>query len=128
MGMRSRPWAAALAACALWLAGCSKDAEKTASRTVPDGDAERGKAAIAKFGCGKCHTIPGVADAQGQTGPALTGLAARPKLAGGLENTPRNVVSWIRDPKSFDRKTAMPRLGVSRQEALDIAAYLYSAK
>jgi len=43
-----------------------------------------------------------------------------------LENNPRNPERWIRDPHSVNQKTAMPNLGVTAQDAIDIASYLYS--
>lgn len=47
-------------------------------------------------------------------------------IAGMLNNEPDNLMHWIRDPKSVNPKTAMPVLGLSAQDAADIAAYLYS--
>ena len=41
-------------------------------------------------------------------------------------NEPEMLVRWIRDAPSLDPATAMPKLGVSEQQARDIAAYLYS--
>jgi cytochrome c len=46
-------------------------------------------------------------------------------IAGVLPNTAENLTSWIADPKEADPRTAMPDLGVTKQEARDIAAYLY---
>jgi cytochrome c2 len=88
----------------------------------------RGKTAIAKYGCGSCHTIAGIGNARGLVGPPLTGIAARMYVAGVLPNTPDNIVRWIRNPKAVDEKTLMPALDVSDQDAVDIAAYLYSTK
>ena len=49
-------------------------------------------------------------------------------VAGVLPNTPDNIMRWIRNPKAVDEKTLMPALDVSDQDAVDIAAYLYSTK
>ena len=49
-------------------------------------------------------------------------------VAGVLQNTPDNIVHWIQNPKAVDEKTVMPVLGVTYQDATDIAAYLYSIK
>jgi cytochrome c1 len=89
------------------------------------GDAVAGKAAIGKFGCGSCHVIPGVERARGLVGPPLTDFAWRAYIAGRAPNTPRNLEAWIRLPDSVEPGTAMPTLGVSQEEARDIAAYLY---
>ena len=92
------------------------------------GDADRGRAVIKKYGCNTCHTIAGVAGADGLVGPPLTGIAQRMFIGGVARNTPANLVAWIQNPKQFDSKTAMPNVGVSHRDAVDIASYLYSLK
>lgn len=87
----------------------------------------RGAEAIASYGCGACHVIPGVERARGRVGPPLTDFAERAYVAGRVVNTPENLVAWIRVPDSVEPGTAMPTLGVSEEEARDIAAYLYAA-
>jgi cytochrome c len=89
------------------------------------GDAVAGKAAIAKFGCGSCHVIPGVDRARGLVGPPLGDFAWRTYIAGRVSNTPDNLEAWIRLPDSVEPGTVMPTLDVSEREARDIAAYLY---
>ena len=91
-------------------------------------DPGRGAAAIGRYGCGSCHTIPGITSAHGLVGPPLTGLRNRMYIAGVLPNTPENVARWIADPKAVDEKTAMPKLGVTGADASDIATYIYSLK
>ena len=81
---------------------------------------------IEAFGCGSCHTIPGVDGADGRVGPNLAGIEDRWSIAGRLPNTPANLVRWIMDPQEVDPGTLMPDLGVPTQQARDIAAYLYS--
>ena len=117
----------ALCGAAALLSSCSTGEAKMAALET-GGDVQRGSAAIYKYGCGACHTIGGISNARGLVGPPLTGIAARMYVAGVLQNTPENVVHWIQDPKGVDEKTAMPKLGVSKQDATDIAAYLYSTK
>jgi cytochrome c2 len=89
------------------------------------GNPEAGKAAIAKYGCGSCHVIPGVERARGLVGPPLTDFAWRAYIAGRAYNTPENLEAWIRAPDSVEPGTAMPTLGVSQEDARNIAAYLY---
>lgn len=89
------------------------------------GDPVAGKAAIAKYGCGSCHVIPGVERARGLVGPPLTDFAWRAYIAGRAYNTPPNLEAWIRVPDSVEPGTAMPTLGVSQEDARNIAAYLY---
>jgi cytochrome c len=93
--------------------------------TVPGGDADRGKEMIVEYGCGGCHTIPGIDGADGSVGPKLDDVARRRYIAGQLENTPDNLVRWILDPKAIEPNTVMPDLGLTRRQARDVAAYLY---
>jgi cytochrome c len=92
------------------------------------GTPARGKAAIRRYGCAACHSIPGIAGATGQVGPPLDGIANREHLAGRLSNTPENLIRWIRDPRGVQPGTAMPDLGVTEQDGKNIAAYLYTLR
>jgi cytochrome c len=38
-------------------------------------DPENGRLLLRQFGCGRCHTIPGVAEAKGKFGPPLEAWA-----------------------------------------------------
>jgi mono/diheme cytochrome c family protein len=88
------------------------------------GDAERGRVAITQYACAACHMIPGITGSKVYVGRPLKDLAARKYIAGHLPNTQQNLVRWIRDPQQVDPQTAMPMLGVSERDALDISAYL----
>jgi cytochrome c len=96
-----------------------------ASFHVSGGDAGNGKSEITAYGCGGCHQIPDVDQADGRIGPSLAGLAHRRYIAGRLANTPDNLVRWIVDPQGVSPGTLMPDLGVNERAARDIAAYLY---
>lgn len=98
------------------------------NREVPGGNAQRGKAAISKYGCGSCHTIPGAPNANGRVGPLLTDYRKQGFIAGRLPNVPHYLVFWIQRPQEYLPGTAMPNLGVSDGDARDIAAYLYNPK
>lgn len=111
-----------LAAVAL-LVGCSESPPKL---HVAGGEPGRGKAAIERYGCPACHTIPGIPGYGANVGPPLGQLAARAYLAGVLPNLPHNLVRWLQDPPAVAPRTVMPKLGVSEAEARDMAAYLYS--
>lgn len=87
----------------------------------------RGAAAIERYGCGSCHIISGISGAQGRVGASLDGIADRIYIAGVLQNTPDNMMRWIRNPKAVDEKTVMPN-GVTQRDAADIAGYLYTLK
>ena len=126
-----RPAALVTALVAAALAGaCTPDYgdhdAREAAMLTGGGDAERGRAAIRRYGCGSCHTIAGVRGADALVGPPLTGIAERAYIAGVVANTPINLQRWIRDPQGIDPRTAMPTLGVTAPEARDIAAYLYA--
>ena len=90
------------------------------------GDIARGRELFGSYGCGACHTISGVPQAQGRVGPPLEGLNARAVIAGKLSNNPANLQRWIHDPQAVSPGTAMPRLGVGEQDARDLAAFIYS--
>jgi cytochrome c2 len=90
------------------------------------GSPDRGKNMIRYYGCGSCHSIPGIAEADGKVGPPLNDFALRIYIAGELPNTPLNLLTWIRHPHSVRQNTAMPEMNVSDQDSSDIAAYLYT--
>ncbi|QPC85252.1 c-type cytochrome [Phototrophicus methaneseepsis] len=93
---------------------------------MPAGDAEQGRELIRQYGCSACHAVPNVAGPQGTTGPSLAHIAEQSYIAGVLTNTPQNLITWIQFPQEVDPQTAMPHVGVSYDDAVDIAAYLYS--
>jgi cytochrome c2 len=92
------------------------------------GNPARGRDAIALYGCGSCHTIPGVRSADALVGPPLDRIGSRAFVGGVVRNTPDNLISWIQNPPALDEKTAMPNLGVTPTDARDIAAYLYTLR
>lgn len=119
--------AAAAMLAALLFAGCDHGVERAAA-AMTGGDPERGKAALRRYGCSSCHTIPGVRGSDGRVGPPLDGVASRVYIGGVLQNTPDNMVAWLRDPRHFAERTAMPNEGLSESEARDMAAYLYTLR
>jgi cytochrome c len=124
----SRSWILLAAAATIAAAtACGRSSASQAS-AIEGGDAERGKAALARYGCPACHTIPGIQGATAMVGPPLTQIAVRHYLGGHLQNTPANMVRWIQHPQQIDPKNAMPELGVTDQDAKDIVAYLYTLK
>lgn len=93
---------------------------------VTGGDPARAPAIMRRYGCAGCHEIPGVPGASGRVGPPLRGFAGRRFIGGVVTNEPDHLVAWIRDPKQFDPRSAMPAVGVSEAQARDLAAYLYT--
>jgi mono/diheme cytochrome c family protein len=88
--------------------------------------AQRGRTALQQYACVGCHRIPGLTGPDARVGPPLAGIASRLMLGGVLPNSPENMARWIRAPKDFDPRTAMPDLGVSEAHARDMVAYLYT--
>jgi cytochrome c len=115
-------------AAALVAAACGSTPTRTPPPQVPDGDPRRGAEAIERFGCGSCHVIPGIREADGTVGPPLTDFARRGFIAGQLPNNGENLVRWIMDPQAVEPGTAMPDLRVSEADARDIAAYLFTLR
>ena len=87
-------------------------------------DTKRGRHVLLQYGCLTCHEIPGVVGAVIPVGPPLDRMASRRFIAGVLENTPDNMVRWLRTPQQFVPDGAMPNLGVTQRDATDMAAYL----
>jgi cytochrome c1 len=98
---------------------------------------QQGVQVILQRGCGSCHTIPNIPGATGTIGPNLgphddvPPLSQRPMIATYPNGTVPNasvddLAKWIADPPSLKPGTAMPKLGLSADEAAAAAAYLYS--
>lgn len=110
----------------LTVAGCRQAEGRELRYTVTGGNPDRGRQAIQIYGCGSCHTIPGIDQANGTVGPPLYFWARRTYIAGEVPNTPDFLIRWIQVPQAIEPGTAMPNLGVTEQHARDIAAYLYT--
>ncbi len=99
--------------------------------TAPTGSdpaAQEGARLIENNGCGTCHSVPGINGATGVVGPPLDNIGRRVYLAGILRNTPENMASWIQHPQAYVPGNAMPEMGLSRDEARAITAYLRTLK
>jgi cytochrome c2 len=90
------------------------------------GDPARGEAMFIQSGCGRCHALKSVRGATGMVGPPLDGVALRRIIGGHLANNPSNMEHWIQDPQHVSPGTAMPDLGVGKEDARDITAFLYT--
>jgi cytochrome c2 len=113
-------------ALSITLAGCGSGRAQSPGAAI--GNAKNGQRLLYAYGCGNCHVIPNIAEARGTLGPPLAGFASRYYMAGSLANTPDNLVNWIVDPQKIEPGNAMPSLGVTRRQAADMAAYLYSLR
>jgi len=113
---------AALAALTALLAGCGP------TRPAPgiQGDPERGRIALTQYACHSCHIVPSIPGSKIYVGRPLDDLDKRRYIAGKIPNTQQNLVRYIIDPQALDPGNAMPAMGVSERDALDISAYLLS--
>ena len=110
----------------LALLGCDDASKQRAATITGGGDPDRGESAIHSYGCASCHTIPGIRGADGQVGPPLDRIGSRGYIAGIIENTPPNMMRWLKNPPGVDPMTAMPNLHLQDSDVRDIASYLYT--
>jgi cytochrome c2 len=106
----------------------SKDQQRYNAIAATGGNPDRAAPLLQHYGCTGCHVIPGIRNASGQVGPDLGDVARRVYVAGVITNTPEHLIRFIVDPQSIDPDAAMPRTGISADEARDVAAYLYSIR
>ena len=97
-------------------------------KSLAGGDPNRGKAAIDRYGCNACHSIPGIPGPKGMVGPPLEHMASRAHIGGKLANNPEMMIKWLQNPPAFDPQGSMPNLGVTEADSRDITAYLYTLK
>lgn len=107
------------------IVGDSADEERMA-RAREIGDPAAGAELIDRAGCGSCHIVPGVRGAEGLVGPPLIHWSRRVYIAGLLRNTPTNTVTWLTSPQDVVPGNAMPDLDLTKEQARDITAYLYT--
>jgi cytochrome c len=120
-------WLGGLVALLIGLSACNQKLERAAA-AMTGGEPGRGKAVLQQYGCGACHTIPGIRGANTLVGPSLAQMASRMYIAGVLPNTPENMLRWLQNPPAVDALTAMPNLGVTETDARDMAGYLYTLR
>jgi hypothetical protein len=58
-------------------------------------------------------------------GPPLSDWPRRHYIAGVIPNTPANLVRWIQAPEAVSPGSLMPDLGVPREHAERMAAFLF---
>jgi len=110
----------------VFLSACSADVNGVPEpRASAEQDIEAGRHLIASYGCGACHTIPGIAGADGMAAPPLNRFYERSYISGEVPNTWDNLIKYIQHPQAIEPATVMPDLGVKEEEAREIAAYLY---
>jgi cytochrome c len=107
-------------------AGCNEGKATRPYIVATGGNPDHGRELIRSYGCGACHVVPGIQGAHGLVGPPLFYFGQRTMIAGELPNSPGNLALWIQHPRAVEPKTAMPDLGLTEDQAYDIAAYLYT--
>ncbi len=101
----------ALAVTAYLLA--TSDKEYKPFYTFESGDAENGKKQFETVGCQACHTLKGKGEA---FGPDLSNIANKVNADW--------LVSWVGNPAHYNKKSKMPNLRLTEEQATDIATYL----
>jgi cytochrome c len=113
-------------AIAFFLVACLGDVNGVPEpRSSPNGLVEAGRRLIASYGCGACHTIPGIPGADALAAPPLDRFYERSYISGEIPNTSDNLIKYLQNPQQVEPNTVMPNLGISDAEARAIAAYLY---
>ena len=123
-----RPVTRLLAAALLAMATAACEEGRAAGPDNFEGDARRGANLVEQYQCGACKNLPGFAGADGNVGPPLHRIGTRTYIAGFIRNSPDNMADWIEDPQRALPGNAMPTMGISQQDARDIAAFLYTLK
>ena len=109
------------------------DAQADDSATVLAGAAPaRGRELVDSKGCGLCHRMTGVAPLHPgllPTGVTVADMARAVRLAPDLRFARErwrasSLVRWLLDPARVKPDTPMPTLGLTADEARDVAAYL----
>lgn len=126
---------------AAFLASAPKDEPYFADRRIGDyrvdlppllaGDLRRGERVYRDKGCIACHLMTGGIDTPQVTPDRLE--ARKLMLAVDLRHTrdrfePTELVPWILEPTYHKADAAMPNLGLTYQEARDVAAFIMDAE
>jgi cytochrome c oxidase subunit 2 len=86
--------------------------------------AARGRQVFEQYACASCHTIRGTA-AHGRTGPDLTHVASRRRVAAGrLPVDASAMAAWIADPQHFKPGNQMPAVRLAPDELGAVVDYL----
>jgi cytochrome c oxidase subunit 2 len=108
--------------------------QKSPGASSSDTLAAQGKEIFNRSACIGCHTVTGT-NAVGIVGPNLTHVGQRHTIAAGtLENTPDNLLRWIRNSSEIKPGSKMPPMSkdfggaLSDDEIRAVAAYLQSLK
>lgn len=107
--------------------------KEVARRRASTGDKERGKRLLAQKACMTCHVFTGsgvtsMAESEPIV-PPLAAISLAPDLAHTRERfLAHRLTAWIRNPAAMKKDTLMPNLGLTEEEAADIARFILEAE
>lgn len=110
----------------LVVTGCGLMSREDPRVDATGGHIERGRELARSNGCMSCHSVPDESSAESGYGPDLEGFGNNRLIAGAVENEPDTLIAFLMDPQSLVPGTSMPTVGLTEQEARDIASWLYS--
>lgn len=120
-------WLMGIVALVTVIAGCGiLTSSQDARVEETGGNIARGEDLVRQNGCMACHSIPGMSSVHDGYGPDLDGFADRRLIGGSAENTPDVLIQFLMSPQSVIPGTGMPTLGLTEEEARDIATWLYT--
>jgi len=112
-------------AMAVLCAGCDMGSKpEPPYKDPPPNQRIKSQALLVQYQCGSCHEIPQVPSSRNGIGPSLEGFGRRSYIAGEIPNSHGALTRWIVFPGTLVPGTRMPAMGVSPQDASDIASYL----
>ena len=128
MNRRALTLAVVMALAVVGTLGCTRGESPRAESPAlaAAGNPSAGREAIIVNGCGSCHRIPGVPNANSLVGPPLDSWSGRSFIAGTLPNSQDNLQRWLADPQAIRAGSAMPTLDLTDDEVADITAYLFT--
>ena len=89
---------------------------------------DAGAALMADFGCGTCHSIPGVPGADRPGRPAARQYRRANDSCWISVQYPDNMIAWLERPQSIVPGNAMPNMEINDHDAKDITAYLLTLR
>lgn len=120
-------WLLGTAALVLVITGCGLLTSSQDARVEETGgNIARGEDLVRQNGCMACHSIPGMGSVHDGYGPDLDGFANRRLIGGSAENRPDVLIQFLMSPQSVIPGSGMPTIGLTEEEARDIATWLYT--
>ena len=111
---------------ATYLTASAAPAQPAAPLAAVPAQIAHGRELLSQRGCVGCHQITGAGLASPpKNEPAVRTLGLAPDLRFARERSePATLVRWLLDPAKLKHDAAMPKLGLSQDDARDLAAFL----